>query len=943
MRLSIPIPGKRPATLAIVETEAIAYRVPMDLTAEESQRTVAPFNYLITLKARSSQGEEYVGVGEAQPRANQTGDLHEQSWPFLDRLLEELVGFELKLNDPLEDIRQWVAYMEAEAGTDEENVVFRNRATVMGLETALMDLAAKAKKVTLADLLGRRRLSSSETPRVLRAKEDYDIEEFFAGLPRNYRGPVRVVGGETVDDDVAHMRKVTEIRRTQRPRLNDEPLWVNFRSRYDFETAQDAIRQIHSESAAGHLPQTIIIQNPTSQRPDPGAPDLQQFSDSLNSLGEQGPDIHILRRSAGPNDTAELINTLGNRLRAINLRPAQLGGILRTLETAEKISSTAPEAKLLLTQSPGASRVTQIVHRDLAKVLPQLTWATASAEVDKRFHVSRRASSKLRSPLLRRGTGLIPDYKDLISRSRARVRHPKPNSTAQFGDTPPNTYSDVDYIAPIGSYAVHGHIVEREALARGLNSWRFTKSSIVVSDDHGKKLPFRTTRWPKSGVVASSVARHKEATRILLKRAGCPVPEGRTFHGNDQSLALQYAARIGYPVVLKPAEGSMGVGVMANIRSEEELVRALELFSTTAHGNNEFIVEKHINGGDYRIMVIGDEVAAAVERIPANITGDGQQTVAQLIIDKNMARRENSHLGPLKIKWTPAVEYELEKQGLSINSIVPEGKRIYLLSTNNLTQGGDSIEILDDLHPSIKEACVKAVKAVPGMGYCGVDFLLEDHTKPLDEQDAAICELNAMAALPVAEYPMYGTPRRLSERFILECAKDFGLEVWPERAEQLHLKLVIRGGITGVGYRRWFGRRAERSGLRGWIRSTGEREAEAVISGSVEAVTAMATLAVLGPPKSAPESVKSTHLGAAPTEEGFTVLDEDQDLVGAKVGEPGSGSDVEDFEEVFETLNSEDQRQEHLEEYAPNEAEQVSAEELEDRAEEAEHDESSRA
>lgn len=109
------------------------------------------------------------------------------------------------------------------------------------------------------------------------------------------------------------------------------------------------------------------------------------------------------------------------------------------------------------------------------------------------------------------------------------------------------------------------------------------------------------------------------------------------------------------------------------------------------------------------------------------------------------------------------------------------------------------------------------------MGYCGVDFLLEDHTKPLDEQDGAICEINAMAALPVAEYPVYGTPRRLSEQFILRCVEAFGLESWPERAETLNLRLTIHGGVTGVGYGKWFTRRASKSGLSGWFRNTGER------------------------------------------------------------------------------------------------------------------------
>lgn len=83
---------------------------------------------------------------------------------------------------------------------------------------------------------------------------------------------------------------------------------------------------------------------------------------------------------------------------------------------------------------------------------------------------------------------LALDYQALVSQARGRILHPSIPSDATPG-LEPNTYDDVDYISPIGAYAVHGHIVEREALARGLNSWRFTKSSIMVSDTAGVQLP----------------------------------------------------------------------------------------------------------------------------------------------------------------------------------------------------------------------------------------------------------------------------------------------------------------------------------------------------------------------------------------------------------------------------------------------------------------------
>lgn len=896
MRPSLPRWSRTTEHVVIRGAEAIAYRVPMDLTSDSTDRTTAPFNYLISITGVAGSGKEFTGLAEAQPRPNQTDDIHELSWPFLDEQLGALVGESFDVRNALPDVRLRAAVLEKSAGLAEHGQSARFRATTTGIETALLDLAAKARGLSLADLLGRETWTSNPFPPLLRAGEPEKIVTHFHPVTSRKPDAVRLLS-EGMDEGLEHLRQVAAIRRSLRPKSSDAPIWMNFRGRLGIDEAEHVVRTVVEWAGEGQLPRTVILQHLLPRESQEESPRLQACADSLAEGFSSQPDIRVLPYNAGPAETARLLQSADGSIRTINLRPGQIGGVLRTMDLVADAVARSPEMQFVITQPPGASKVTQMAQLDIAKSLPQIAHVNSPADVDKKFRVGRRISQWRRTALLREGSGLKINHHYLVKRARGHILHPRLSTGP--GAQEPNRYDDVHYISPIGSYAVHGHIVEREALARGLSSWRFTKSSIVVSDEAGTQLPFRTARWPLTGVVASSVARHKEATRILLKRAGCPVPEGRTFHEGDHDLALQYAEQIGYPVVLKPAEGSMGAGVTANIPNETELVTALEMLAKTAHGSDEFIVEKHINGGDYRIMVVGDEVFAAVQRIPANIMGDGRLTVGQLMIAENMLRRENSHLGPLKIKWNAAVRYQLKKQGYGIDSVLPAGKQVFLLSTNNLTQGGDSVEILDDLHPTIKDACVRAVKAIPGMGYCGVDFLLEDHTKPIDEQEAAICELNAMAALPVAEYPMYGTPRRISEKYVDACIDAFDLDAWPDRADHLDLHLTVSGGITGVGYGRWFERRAQKSGLSGWIRSTGERVAEVRISGPTAAVTAMVALAVLGPPKAAPESVRAVHDSTGtPLEDGFVMVDhESDDLDSSRAVEPGEGSDVEDFDE----------------------------------------------
>src|SRR5699024_11011534 len=134
---------------------------------------------------------------------------------------------------------------------------------------------------------------------------------------------------------------------------------------------------------------------------------------------------------------------------------------------------------------------------------------------------------------------------------------------------------------------------------------------------------------------------HKEGTRMQLQRAGLPVPQGRTFSNGDFSTAKLFAERIGYPVVVKPAMGVRGIGVVAGIQNEGELDAAFDILASSKLGKQDFIVEKHINGRDYRIVVVGDQVIAAIQREPASVFGNGESTVAELLLNKNIARKRN--------------------------------------------------------------------------------------------------------------------------------------------------------------------------------------------------------------------------------------------------------------------------------------------------------------
>ncbi len=461
-------------------------------------------------------------------------------------------------------------------------------------------------------------------------------------------------------------------------------------------------------------------------------------------------------------------------------------------------------------------------------------------------------------------------FAETLQKGARSVAFPPPPAPTYHGRAA-TQYDEVDYLQPLGSNGTKGHLLEREALALGLSSLRFNKGAFLATDGTRPPLLFKWSRTGRSSAVSLALCTHKEATRLRLARAGVPVPRGRTFAHGDIESAVAFAERIGYPVVVKPATGVRGIGVVANIRNRSELLAAFEQINDPRLGATDFIVEQHIQGRDYRIVVVGDEVIAAILREPAGVEGDGERTVAELVVDKNTFRRQNPHLWGRPILYGSAARYQLRRQGLTLTSVPRKGQRVVLSNTCSLSQGGDSVDVLDELHPSIKDACVRAVKAVPGLWFCGVDFLLEDHTMPLSEQQAGICELNAHAAIGNCEYPLYGSPRQVARTVLRGCVEHFGLSIADKPADQLSLRLTVTGPESWKGYHRWFRRHAGSFGVTGWIRQVDRTTTEVVLSGDTVPVTTLAALAALGPRRSGPYLVSTTHV-PPPEVEGFQIL-----------------------------------------------------------------------
>lgn len=165
---------------------------------------------------------------------------------------------------------------------------------------------------------------------------------------------------------------------------------------------------------------------------------------------------------------------------------------------------------------------------------------------------------------------------------------------------------------------------ERKIPVVRLDRWPFVaKDSEVPPEQQGRLLlgqghyQQRLAGTATAAVLARTepVLGSRALSAAALRRAGIPVPEGdpEFSNFNNARRAVRSAQRIGYPVVLKPLSSRIGQGVSVDLTSDQAVVAAYEAASRY---DQHVIVERHIPGDTYRLLIIGGEVIAACRRRP---------------------------------------------------------------------------------------------------------------------------------------------------------------------------------------------------------------------------------------------------------------------------------------------------------------------------------------
>lgn len=303
-----------------------------------------------------------------------------------------------------------------------------------------------------------------------------------------------------------------------------------------------------------------------------------------------------------------------------------------------------------------------------------------------------------------------------------------------------------------------GCIVD-EAAKRGIPYIRLNKQSLVQLGYGVNQKRIRATIASTTGNIAVDIACDKEETKALLEAAEIPVPRGtviRTEAGLDEAIE-----RFGYPLVIKPIDGNHGKGNTTNITNREQAIKAFEAAKVYSRS---VIVERFITGYDFRCLVINYKFICAALRTPASVVGDGIHTIQWLIDETNKdPRRGYGHEKVLtQITVDQFTQKMLDDVNITLEHIPAKGERVLLKPTANLSTGGTSTDVTDEVHPANIFMFERIAKII-GLDICGIDVMATDLRTPVAENGGAILEVNAAPGFRMHIEPADGLPRNVAE------------------------------------------------------------------------------------------------------------------------------------------------------------------------------------
>ncbi|HEM6301943.1 TPA: bifunctional glutamate--cysteine ligase GshA/glutathione synthetase GshB [Streptococcus suis] len=382
--------------------------------------------------------------------------------------------------------------------------------------------------------------------------------------------------------------------------------------------------------------------------------------------------------------------------------------------------------------------------------------------------------------------GLNDYYSQLIAQVKAALQDPRltlsgkiaeqveDGSLERFGQQQGKTFHDYAWTAP---YALKGYenmelstqMILFDAIQMGLHVEILDEEDQFLKLWHGDHVEYikNGNMTSKDNYVIPLAMANKVVTKKILDQAGFPVPAGAEFANKED--ALRYYGQVASSaIVVKPKSTNFGLGIsiFQEPASLADYEKALNIaFSEDSH----VLVEEFVTGTEYRFFILDGKCEAVLLRVAANVVGDGSSTIRELVEQKNQdPLRGRDHRSPLEIINLGDIELlMLEQQGYTPDTVLPEGVQAFLRGNSNISTGGDSIDMTDQMDESYKQLAA-AMATSMGAWACGVDLIIPDRTKPAskEEPNCTCIELNFNPAMYLHTYTYAGPGQSITPKIL---------------------------------------------------------------------------------------------------------------------------------------------------------------------------------
>jgi cyanophycin synthetase len=266
----------------------------------------------------------------------------------------------------------------------------------------------------------------------------------------------------------------------------------------------------------------------------------------------------------------------------------------------------------------------------------------------------------------------------------------------------------------------------------------------------------------QTSCIGTDLVADKKMTKEVLQSQYIPVPTGAIVH--TQTELEEQIDLLGFPLVIKPRFGNHGRGITTSINTKK---KAIEAFHLAKKESSSIIVERFIEGSDFRFLVIDYKLVAVAKRVPAEIIGDGCSTIQELIDEVN----RNPHRGTKHENILTSIKIDeitlsiLEENELNLDRVLPKNKKLCLKHTANISTGGTALDVTETVHPHNVFLAERIARLV-NLNICGIDIIAADIAEPMDEHNAAVLEVNAAPGIRMHLSPSMGKKRNVAKPIV---------------------------------------------------------------------------------------------------------------------------------------------------------------------------------